>query len=163
MHRFTGLILLAAQLAVWVASSAAGEGTNSPLPTIELRGRVVCLSEEMQRRHGANVPEKHEHDYGFEADSGQCYSLVRTPLAEALLVDTNLHQKMLLVKGRIFSQTHLFEVTGRLHSISGAQTNELYYYCDICSIDTSFPGPCLCCREPVHLVEEPIGTRPKKK
>jgi len=116
----------------------------------------------MRRRHGADVPQKHEHDYGFKTDSGLCYSLLRGPGAEALLLDTNLHTKVLLLKGRIFPQTQILEVTGRLHSLSGGKTNELYYYCDICAIDTSFPGPCLCCREPVHLIEQPVESKPKK-
>jgi hypothetical protein len=163
MKRLAGSLFVAAHLPLTFAWSAGVGGTNVPVPTVEVRGRVVCLSEEMQRRHGANVAEKHEHDYGFKADSGQCYSLVRTPKAEALFVDTNLHRKVLLVNGRVFPKTQLLEVTGNLHSISGGRTNELYYYCDICSIDTSFPGPCLCCRELVRLVEEPINGKPKKR
>ena len=110
---------------------------------------------EMQRLYGANVPEKHQHDYGFKTESGAFYSLVRTPLSEALLTDTNLHSKILVLKGRAFPKSQLFEVTGNLHSLRDGKLNELYYYCDICSIKGSVPGPCLCCREPVHLVEEP--------
>src|SRR5215212_8378176 len=148
VRAFSALLLVGANSIVISGWSAGSQGTNSPLPTVELRGQVVCLSEEMRRRHGADVPQKHEHDYGFKTDAGPCYSLLHGPLAEALLTDTNLHTKVLLVKGRIFPQTQILEVTGRLHSLSGGKTNELYYYCDICAIDTSFPGPCLCCREP---------------
>jgi hypothetical protein len=163
MKRLVQLLFIGCHLSAGLGCSALAEGTSSSVSSIEVRGRVVCLSEEMKRRHGANVPDKHEHDYGFKADLGQCYSLVRTPKAEALFVDTNLHQKVLLVKGRVFPQTQILEVTGNLHSISAGKTNELYYYCDICSIDTSFPGACLCCREPVRLVEEPINGKPKKR
>jgi hypothetical protein len=35
------------------------------------------------------------------------------------------------------------------------KVHELYYYCDICAIKGIDPGPCMCCREPVHLIEEP--------
>ena len=117
---------------------------------------MVCLSEEMRRLYDANVQEKHQHDYGFKTENGAFYSLVRTRMSEALLADTNLHSKVLLLKGRVFPKTQLFEVTGNLHSLRDGKLNELYYYCDICSIKSSTPGPCMCCREPVHLVEEPV-------
>ena len=142
--------------------AAPSDNTNSSLPSVELRGRVVCLSEEMGQKYGAQVPDQHQHDYGFKADSGRYYSLLHTPLAEALLTDTNVQAKLLLVKGRVFPQTQLIEVTGRLRSITAGKTNELFYYCDICSIDSSFPGPCPCCRDPMHLVEQPAVAKTKK-
>ena len=144
------------------AHSIAAERTNSSLPTVELRGQVVCLSEEMRRRFGADVPETHPHDYGFKTDAGACYSLLRVPMAEALLTDTNLHKKTLLVKGHIFPQTQIIEVTGRLRSITSGTTNEVYYYCDICAIESSFPGLCACCRDPMHLVEQPVAKKIKQ-
>ena len=50
------------------------------------------------------------------------------------------------------------EVIGKLHTIRDGRIYELYYFCDVCTIETSFPGPCLCCREDVVLLE-----REKKK
>ena len=78
----------------------------------------------------------------------------------ALFVDTNLQSKSLLLKGRVQAGTQRagtqrFEVTGNLRSIRDGKIHELYYYCDICAIKGSDPGPCMCCREPVYLVEEP--------
>ena len=118
---------------------------------------MVCLSEEMHRLYGAPLAEKHTHDYGFKSEAGDFYSLLRAPTSEALLTDTNLHTRTLLVKGKVFPKTHILEVVGNLHSVKDGKLNELYYYCDICSIKTSVPGPCMCCREPVHLVEEPVS------
>ena len=158
MKKGFAVVLLLATTVTLLAGErtpAPKAGTNSAT-ALELRGKMVCLSEEMQRLYAANVPEKHQHDYGFRTESGAFYSLVRTPLSEALLTDTNLHSKNLVLKGRTFPKSQLFEVTGNLHSIRDGKLNELYYYCDICSIKGSVPGPCLCCREPVHLVEEPV-------
>ncbi len=76
-------------------------------------------------------------------------------MSTALFVDTNLDSKLLLLKGRIPKGTHRFEVTGNLRSIRGGKIHELYYYCDICAIKSSDPSICMCCREPVYLVEEP--------
>ena len=44
----------------------------------------------------------------------------------------------------------------KIKQLHNGKLNELYYYCDICSIKSSSPGPCMCCREPVHLVEDPV-------
>ena len=153
---FIVLLFVASQMAL-----AAGERTplrslTNSAPAIELRGKVVCLSEEMQRLYGAPVLDKHQHDYGFKADNGFYYSFLRTPLSEGVLTDTNLQSKTLLIKARVFPKTQILEITGNLHSVRNGKLNELYYYCDVCSIKSSSPGPCMCCREPVHLVEEPV-------
>ena len=92
---------------------------------------------------------------GFKSDAGAVYTLVSNGMSMALFVDTNLQSKMLLLKGRVRPGSQRFEVTGNLRSLRDGKVHELYYYCDICAIKGSEPGPCLCCREPVHLVEEP--------
>jgi hypothetical protein len=89
----------------------------------------------------------------FRADSGSSYSLKRTPASEALFVDTNLWPKHLLLAGKLLDNS--FEVTGNLRSIKNGQVHELFYYCDVCSISTSAPGLCACCREPTVLTEKP--------
>jgi hypothetical protein len=135
--------------------AAVDKSTNN-VRAVELEGRVVCLSEEMKRGYGVNVPDKHTHDYGFKSSSGEYFSLVRTLSSEAMLTDTHLHSKLLIVKGRVFPNSHLLEVTGNLHEKRDGKLYEIFYYCDICAIKSSVPGPCMCCREPVYLKEEPV-------
>jgi hypothetical protein len=91
----------------------------------------------------------------FKADGGAIYSLLRTAPAEALFLDTDLHSKVLLLKGKVVPDKRTFEVTGNLHSVKDGKVHKLYYYCDVCSITSTIPGLCQCCREPVKLVEEP--------
>jgi len=148
-----GFVILLAGFGLAADSNQQG---SSSIPLREYRGRIVCLSEEMQRRFGANVPQKHVHDYGLKAEDGHYYSLLHTSSAEALLTDTNLHSRTLVIKGRLFPETQLLEVVGNLHSLKDCKLYELYYYCDVCAIKTSVPGPCMCCREPVVLREEPV-------
>lgn len=112
---------------------------------VELKGRLMPLSPE------ASQAAK------FKAESGTVYTLVSNRMSLALLTDTNLQSRTLLLKGRELAGKR-FEVTGNLHSIREGQIHELFYYCDICSIKGSDPGPCMCCREPVHLVEAPPGS-----
>lgn len=94
----------------------------------------------------------------LNTDSGRAFHLVSNRMSLALFVDTNLHHRALRLKGRVSEgQPARFEVTGNLRAIRNGKTVELYYYCDICAIKGSDPGPCVCCREPVRLVEAPPG------
>ena len=123
---------------------------------MEFRGKVVCLAEEMHRLYQADLPTSHEHVYGFRTVDGNFYTLLRTKYTEALFIDKRLHEKELILKGRIFPNTRLFDVT-RIRSIRKEQVYDLYYYCSICSIKTVAPNPCMCCQGPVELTEKPIS------
>lgn len=130
--------------------------SKSPLQAkdAELRGRVVCLAEEMNRLHAANLPTRHEHVYGFKTGDGQYYTLLRTKYSEALFSDKRLHEKELLLKGRLFPNSQIFEPI-TLRSVRNGVVHELYYYCAICAIDAVAPDVCDCCQGPTELVEEP--------
>lgn len=105
--------------------------------TLELKGRLVGATKPLQ----------------FKADSG-FYTLVSNRMSSALFIDTNFRSKTLLLKGRALPGRR-FEVTGNLRSVRDGKVQELYYYCDVCAVKGIEPGPCMCCREPVHLIEEP--------
>jgi hypothetical protein len=119
-------------------------------PSTELTGRIVP------------VP-GNTNQLSFKTQSGDIYQLIKTPQAEALFADTNLYSKVLVLKGNVAEPSHTFAVTGNFHSLKNGKLHDLYYYCDVCSIKTSIPGLCLCCREPVRLVEEPVETAPPPK
>ena len=123
---------------------------------MEFHGKVVCLAEEMHRLYEADLPTNHDHVYGFRTVDGNFYTLLRTKYSEALFVDKTVREKELILKGRIFPDTRLLEVT-RMRSIRNGQVYDLYYYCSICSIKTVAPSPCMCCQGPVELTEKPIS------
>ena len=109
---------------------------------VELKGKLVPAAPSSGKR------------WKFQTVSGAVYTLVSNRMSSALFTDTNFQAKTLLLKGRVSMPAGHFEVTGNLRSIRDGKMHELYYYCDICSIKDTEPGPCMCCREPVHLVEE---------
>jgi hypothetical protein len=133
---------------------APASDTQSPQP-VELRGKVVCLPEEMHARHGTDLPTAHEHFYGFKTADGTYYTLLRTKLSEALFLDERLRQKELLLKGRVLPKSQIFEATS-MKSIRDQRVCDLYYYCDICAITAVSPLPCACCQGPMELVEKPL-------
>ena len=128
------LLLLAIYL-FGLSSLAADAKTN----LVHLKGRIIPLP--------------HSTDLQFRVESGPTYKLLPTRDAQALFLDTNLQSRVLLVKGKLHPKDSALEVLGNLHAIRNGKVYELYYYCAICSIETSFPGLCLCCREPVELRE----------
>ena len=123
---------------------------------IELRGKIVCLAEEMHTHYAVELFKSHEHLYGVKTEDGKYYTLLRTSLAEALFVDERLHEKDLIINSRVFPKTQLLEVI-RFYAIKDGVVHELYYYCDTCYIRAVAPGNCDCCQAPVVLIEKPLN------
>lgn len=128
--------------------------------TIESRGRVVCIAEEMHRRHGAPLPTNHEHLWGLKAQDGKIYTLLRGKFSEAIFVDERIRQKELVVKARLFPDTQVIELT-QLRSVKAGIVQDIFYYCDVCAIESVSPEICSCCQGPVELIERPLtGSSP---
>jgi len=149
--RFIAVLLLA------LIQPACGD--NQPAKSagavraIELRGRVVCIAEEKQ--HGAPLPANHTHLWGLKSSEGKLYTLLRGKFSEAIFVDERIRQKELVVKARLFPDTQVIELT-QLRSVKAGVTQDLFYYCDICAIESVSPEICACCQEPVELIEKPL-------
>jgi hypothetical protein len=122
--------------------AATGAGTNNGA-LVELRGQLLPSKEPITNA-------------AFRTESGANYALISNRLSSALFLDTNLQSRTLLLGGRVLPGKKTFEVTRNFRSIRGGRPHELFYYCDICAIKGIEPGPCMCCREPVVLVEEPV-------
>jgi hypothetical protein len=137
---------------LWFAAIVA-LGTPAEEPVTITNGVVREIT-------GHLLPHSGERGAGqFRAASGEMYTLVSNRMALALFTDTNLQSRTLVLKGRVWeTNPPRFEVMGNLRSIRAGKIHELYYYCDICAIKGSDPGPCACCREAVHFVEAAPGT-----
>ena len=137
--------------------SGAKPATEEQKPKeVEFHGNVVCLAEEMNTHYNVELFKTHEHLYGVRTEDGKYYTLLRTSLAEALFIDERLHEKDLVINGRVFPETQLLEIV-RFASIKDGVVHELYYYCDTCYIRTVAPGNCDCCQAPVVLIEKPLN------
>jgi hypothetical protein len=116
----------------------------------ELRGRIVCVAENNEQPKA-----NHEHVLGFKAADGKAYKLTKTRFSEALFVDKRLHEKELLLKGNLSDDAKSFDAL-TIRSIKNGVVHDLYYYCEICAIESVSPDICGCCRMPVELVEKPL-------
>ena len=136
--RLLGICFVAAGLTAALSRAADGSAETN---RVELKGRVV--------------PIPGTTNLQFRVESGPAYKLLPSRDARAIFEDARLHSKTLLVKGRVHAKDSAFEVIGNLHEVRDGRLYEIYYYCNICSVETSFPGPCVCCREDVVLQERP--------
>ncbi len=149
-----GIVGSAANESVVPQKSSHAAGAQEPRQ-VELQGKVICLPEMLHERYGTELSAEHSHIYGFEAEDGTVYALLRTKYSEALFVDTRLRGRELRLKGRLFPRTQVFEVQ-RTWVVRQGVLYDVYYYCSICHIETISPGPCECCQGPVELTEKPL-------
>jgi hypothetical protein len=140
------------------AAQAVDEGdrksTHQSESIIEVRGKIVCLLEEMHDRFKAELPSPHAHLYALKTAKGEYYTLMRGKISEGIFVDPRMQAKEFIIRGRTFSGTMLLEPM-RLSTVRDGIVHDIFYYCSICAIETMDPGECVCCREPVELTEKP--------
>lgn len=122
---------------------------------IEVRGRIVCLLEEMNQLHGTELMTKHEHLFALKTADGKYYTILRGKVSECIYVDERIRAKELIIKGRTFPGTLLLEPS-RMRSVRNGVVHDFYYYCVICSIETMWPGECMCCQGPNELIEKSL-------
>ena len=127
----------------------------SKVPVQSLRGRVICVAEEMHAVYGTHLPTNHEHLYGFKTLEGQIYTVLRTKLSEAIFVDQRVRERELILSVRVLPDSQIIDVV-TIKSVKDGLVHDLYYYCFICAIRTVDPAICLCCQEPVEFIEEAL-------
>lgn len=137
----------------------AGAPDRSPaLPAVVMRGRVVCLPEEMRRRYDIELPTRHIHQWALQTTNGACFLVLPGRHAQAILEDERVRSRELELRVRLLPGAQAIEVLN-VRSVRHGVVHDLYYYCDVCAIQSVSPDVCSCCQAPVELVEKPLGTR----
>jgi hypothetical protein len=145
-----------ASLAMYPVLFAANEGAPpagaraAQATEVLLRGRIVCLAEEMHRLHGTELPAGHPHLFGFRDTAGKFHTLLRTSFSEALFSDPRIQQRELVLKARRLSRSELLDVA-RFFGIRGDRLEEIFYFCEVCIIREPGPGICPCCQDELEL------------
>ena len=125
---------------------------------VTLRGQVVDLNVLLKKQHKVDIASKVEPVWVLKAGDGKLFTLLKTRRSLALFDDPRLRGRALIMKGRVFTGTQVLEVTF-IQSVRKGVVHDVFYYCDICVIKFLAPGPCVCCREPVVLMEKPAGKK----
>ena len=137
------------------ASASIKKGDLGDIAPQSLRGRVVCLAEEMHSVYDTHLPTNHEHLYGFKTTEGQYYTILRTKLSEAIFVDQRVRDRELILSVRVIPHSGVIDVV-TIKSVKDGVVHDLHYYCFICAIRTVDPAICLCCQEEVEFMEIPL-------
>lgn len=143
-----GLVTAASLPALTRAQAASQDGS------VVARGRVVCLTEELEREMQI-APDcaKRGHVYSLQTRDGRRLTFLPTDTAAAIYDDARIRARDLQVSARAIPGTSFIEVI-KLQSVRAGKVYDLFYYCDVCNITTHKPGPCPCCQDPVVFHEE---------
>jgi hypothetical protein len=90
----------------------------------------------------------------IETEGHQLVLLTGDKPTEAILKDKRLAGMEFEVMGHFSSQAEYAVDPIEKRALLVHKDNKIYrvtYYCDVCSIRTYFPGPCMCCQEETRL------------
>lgn len=126
-----------------------------PGKTQQLTGKVVYLKDLLAKIGSRLDPDAAPHWLALVTDDGKVYPLIKDEGAKMFFTDAATRGRPMRLTGRLFADTHLFQVLD-VHSFKNGKLHEIYYWCDICAIRRSAGGVCECCGGPMELREMPL-------
>ncbi|MGH9751176.1 MAG: hypothetical protein ACREA2_00180 [Blastocatellia bacterium] len=154
-RRFIASSLLTAGAFSFPAPAQDKTKPSSEAQTVSLRGKVICLTEELQKPYQiAPDCRTRGHVYTLKTSADKFHPFLPVSTAAAIWMDERFRQRDLQVTARAFPATDFIEVI-KLQSWRDGKLHDLYYFCDICYISSHKPGPCECCQEPFEFRETP--------
>jgi hypothetical protein len=120
------------------------------------RGKVVPLAEIAEKGGAKLDADAAPYWLALVNDDGKIYPLLKDDGSRMFFKDTRLLNRPMRLTGRLLPGSQLLQVV-EVHSYN--QKNELqevYYWCDICSIKRYEKKLCDCCGAPMELREEPV-------
>jgi hypothetical protein len=116
-----------------------------------LRGRVVWLSETLERKYGVKeVPEAAERVLVLETASGELHPLVEDIRGRGFRRDPRLRNIDVELLVREHPGAGFVQVI-RVFQLKDGDKYELDYWCEICSIAMFELKECECCQGPIEL------------
>ncbi len=162
-RQFTSFLLVLTGLSITTTAQDTKKGAEVKVEpaSINLRGRIVCLTEEYERLFNATADcGLRGHVYSLKTTDEKLYPILPTDSAAAIFLDERYRQRELQIAARLFPAGNFIEVI-TIQSWRNGQLHDMGYFCEVCNIWTHKPGPCDCCQEPVEFREsraEPTST-----
>lgn len=152
---------IAGSLAIGGSPALAGPlatlQANTTPQTINVRGRAICLTEELEKLYQVVADcDDRGHVYAIRTATGETFPLLPVDSAAAIWLDARYRERELNVVARIFPGGRHLEVV-KYQSWKNGQLHDLDYFCEVCMISTHKPGPCDCCQDPVVFRERPVA------
>jgi hypothetical protein len=132
-------------------SSASSPSVNVAFKTLRLRGRVVWLSDALQRQFGIrSVPEARERVLALETAEGRVFPIAEDLRGRGFRRDERLREIPVELLVRQYEGSPVIQVI-RLFALREDGKYELDYWCEVCAIAQFERKPCGCCQAMIEL------------
>ena len=118
-------------------------------------GQVVPLADVLAKEGVTLDKDARPAALALVTDGGKVYPLVKDDGSRMFYKDERLLNRRMRLTGRVLPDVGMLQVV-QVHSWRDGKLNEVYYWCDVCSIRRSEKGKCDCCGGPLELREEPV-------
>ncbi len=153
------LVVIAARASISAVSAADASGKYI---TENLRGKVVWLSDVLEKEFEISVDDDSEHTIvALQTASGELHPLVKDFRGRGFHLDERLRDRELELVIRRHPGVPLVQVV-RVYSIVDEQHFELDYWCDVCAIAMYELKPCECCQGEIRIRERPVDRPPDR-
>jgi hypothetical protein len=146
--------VVAVSFSVFALNLAGGEAEK--IKTEFYKGKVVPLAGAVEKFGVKLDADAAPYWLVLLSDDGKIYPLVKDDGARMFFKDDRLLNRPMRLTGRLLPGSQLLQIV-EVHSYN--QKNELqevYYWCDICTIKRFEKKLCDCCGAPMELREEPV-------
>lgn len=153
--RRAGLILALLPAFLLLGNAAllsADKAPDAKLTT--LQGKVVPLAELVKKAGGKLDADAAPHWLALVAED-KVYPLVKDDGGRAFFKDKTLLGREMRLTGRLVPGSQMLRVLSFKSIVKGVP-HEVYYWCDICSIQRGELNICECCGGPMELRESPV-------
>lgn len=131
------------------------EPPGKPAKNESFKGKVVALADLVEKSGGKLDADAAPYWVALVTDDGKVYPLVKDDGARMFFKDTRLLNRPMRLTGRFLPNSQLLQVV-EVNSYYKGELQELFYWCEICSIKRYEKKMCDCCGAPMELREEPI-------
>jgi hypothetical protein len=143
-------VIAACAFCVLPLLSAAG-----PSEADTYSGKVVRLADAVAKAGGQLDADAAPHWLALETEGGKLYPLVQDAGSRLFFKDPTLLNRPVRLTGRLVPGSTLLRVA-LVRTVVRGEENEVYYWCDICSIKRGEKSTCECCGGPMELREVPV-------
>src|SRR5262249_53132260 len=140
----------------WSPLSLSRADEPQKLKTEYYKGKVVPLAGVMEKLGVKLDADAAPYWLALVSDGGKIYPLIKDDGSRMFFKDPRLLNRPVRLTGQLLPGSQLLQVV-EVHSYSPKnELQEVYYWCDICSIKRYEKKLCDCCGAPMELREEPV-------
>jgi hypothetical protein len=130
---------------------------KAKVPTEYYKGKIVPLAGVLDKLGAKLDADAAPHWLTLVSEDGKIYPLIKDDGSRMFFKDSRLLNRPMRLTGRQVPGSQLLQVV-EVHSYNAKnELQEVYYWCDICSIKRFEKKLCDCCGAPMELREMPVN------